>query len=455
MEDRKVTLKETSLSPNAVSLSPVDAPVSVTVTVPGSKSLTNRALICAAMAKGTSVLSGVLESEDTEVMIQAWQALGLSLSWDRDKERVEISGCEGNPPCREANLFVANSGTSIRFLTAALATMRGRYELDGVSRMRERPIGDLISGLSALGAKVESTNSQRADCPPVLIEGGGLRGGKTAVAGNVSSQFLSGLLMAAPYASSSVEVEVLGELVSRPYVDMTVSIMRDFGVNVEERESVFSISAPATYKGREYRIEPDASAASYFFGIAAITGGTIRVQGLDFQSLQGDVNFVKVLELMGCRVSSQPGFIELAGGELHGVDVDMNSISDTVQTLAPVALLAKGPTRVRGVAHNRHKETDRIGDLACELRKFGVRVDEHDDGLTIYPIENREYMFDRSREPIYIDTYRDHRMAMGMGILGLIIPNVIIRDPRCTTKTFPKYFETVADLVGQKPVYSF
>ena len=448
-------LEETSHVPSMVTLSPVNVPVSGSVRVPGSKSLTNRALICAAMASGASVLSGVLESEDTEVMIDAWKTLGLSLNWDKTKERVEILGCAGKPARLEADLFVANSGTSIRFLTAALATTQGRYLLDGVPRMRERPIGDLLSGLSALGANVVSTNSLRNDCPPVEIKGHGLNGGKTAVAGNVSSQFLSGLLMAAPYASSSVQVEVLGELVSRPYVDMTVSIMRDFGVNVEERENGFTIPGPAVYQGREYRIEPDASAASYFFGIAALTRGVIRVEGLDFNSLQGDVQLARVLEQMGCRVRSEDGFIELTGGELRGVDIDMNSISDTVQTLAPVALFAKGPTRVRGVAHNRHKETDRISDLARELRKFGARIDEHEDGLTVHPVEELDKLLDLSREPIYIDTYRDHRMAMGMGMLGLVVPNVCIRDPRCTTKTFPRYFETVAELAGQVPQYSF
>ena len=268
------------------------------------------------------MLRGVLESEDTEVMISAWQSLGLKLSWDKQGETLEIQGCGGSPPHARGELFVANSGTSIRFLTAALATTHGHYLLDGVARMRERPIGDLLSGLRALGAKVSSTNSLRTDCPPVLVEGHGLSGGKTKVAGNVSSQFLSGLLMAAPYAYATVQIEVLGELVSRPYVDMTIAIMRDFGVRVEEREREFVITAPARYRGREYRIEPDASAASYFFGIAALTKGIIRVEGLDFESQQGDVHFAKVLERMGCRVQSGLGYIELTGGSLRGIDVD-------------------------------------------------------------------------------------------------------------------------------------
>ncbi|XZE20147.1 3-phosphoshikimate 1-carboxyvinyltransferase [Pirellulaceae bacterium SH449] len=450
-------LKETEQVPSTVSLTPVGKPVHGSVRVPGSKSLTNRALICAAMAEGTSVLTGVLESEDTEVMIHAWKSLGLELHWHRDQELVEIAGCSGKPPKLSGELFVANSGTSIRFLTAALATTHGRYTLDGVARMRERPIGDLLSGLSALGANVVSQNGARVDCPPVLINGNGLRGGVAKVAGSVSSQFLSGLLMAAPYAASEVQIAVDGELVSRPYVDMTIAVMREFGVEVEERDAQFRVPAPRMYCGREYRIEPDASAASYFFGIAALTKGTVRVEGLDFQSLQGDVQFARVLERMGCSVRSETGYIEVTGGELKGIDVDMNAISDTVQTLAPIALFAKGPTRVRGVAHNRHKETDRIGDLARELRKFGTRIDEHDDGLTVHPIdpiESQTVLLERTGGPICIDTYRDHRMAMGLGILGLVLPNILIRDPRCTTKTFPKYFETVAALVGQLPQYS-
>lgn len=454
MEDCQVKLKETDQAPCAVSLAPVEKPVQGTVRVPGSKSLTNRALICAAMAEGTSVLTGVLESEDTEVMIHAWQSLGLELHWQKDREQVEILGCGGKPPQLSGELFVANSGTSIRFLTAALATTRGRYTLDGVTRMRERPIGDLLSGLSALGANVVSQNRTRVDCPPVLIEGKGLRGGVAKVAGNVSSQFLSGLLMAAPYAASEVQIAVDGELVSRPYVDMTIAVMREFGVEVHEEAAHFRVPAPRAYRGREYQIEPDASAASYFFGIAALTKGTVRVEGLDFRSLQGDVEFTRVLERMGCSVRSGSGYIEVAGGELTGVDVDMNAISDTVQTLAPIALFAKGPTRVRGVAHNRHKETDRIGDLARELRKFGTRIDEHYDGLTVYPIESQAALLDNAREPIFVDTYRDHRMAMGLGMLGLVVPNVFIRDPRCTTKTFPRYFEAVAELTGQLPRYS-
>jgi 3-phosphoshikimate 1-carboxyvinyltransferase len=400
------------------------------------------------MARGESQLSGVLESEDTTVMVEAWKQLGLSLDWNRQEATLRIEGCAGQPPSPHGKLFIANSGTSIRFLTAALAATNGEYTLDGVPRMRERPIGDLLEGLRVLGADVQSANPKRDDCPPVFINAQGLKGGRTCVAGNVSSQFLSGLLMAAPYAQSPVKIQVQGELVSKPYVDMTCSVMDSFGVTVTRDGDTYAIPAPTSYSGRSYRIEPDASAASYFWAAAALTGGCVRVDGLDFDSLQGDVGFAKVLEQMGCTVRTEVGFIEVEGGPLRGIDIDMNMISDTVQTLAPVALFASGPTRIRGVAHNRHKETDRIGDLARELRRFGSQIDEHEDGLTIHPIDRS-----RSWENVALETYRDHRMAMGLSLIGLVIPHVFILDPRCTSKTFPEYFEVLGRLIRQSPTY--
>jgi 3-phosphoshikimate 1-carboxyvinyltransferase len=416
--------------------------------VPGSKSITNRALICAAMAKGKSLLTGVLDSEDTRVMVEAWQKMGLVLHWDKQDHCISITGCEGQPPIASAELQIANSGTTIRFLTAALAATTGVYTLDGVPRMRERPIGDLIDGLQRLGANVASTNLERPNCPPVKIIANGLDGGEAEVAGDVSSQFLSGMMMAAPYARRPVVIRVMGELVSKPYVDMTAAVMREFGVRIDallsEQGHEYRIHAPQRYIGCQYAIEPDASAASYFLGAAAITGGSMRVEGLSFQALQGDVQFARVLERMGCRVSSGDNFIQIDGRPLRGIDIDMNAISDTVQTLAAVALFANGPTRVRGVAHNRHKETDRIGDLACELRKLGVEVIEHEDGLTIHPGPLRG---------ADIKTYGDHRMAMSLALVGLKVPGIRILDPRCTEKTYPEYFEDMGRLIGQEPQY--
>lgn len=440
-------MTRTSHKPVAVSISPVVGPVSGTVRVPGSKSITNRALICAAMARGESVLSGVLDSEDTRVMVDAWKTLGLEIEWNLSHETLRIVGCAGQPPQPNGELHIANSGTSIRFLTAALSATRGSYRLDGVPRMRERPIADLLEGLRALGANVQSENTDRPDCPPVRIIANGLHGGVAMVAGNVSSQFLSGMMMASPYADSPIEIEVVGELVSKPYVSMTAMVMKSFGLAVETlSDSKYRIAAPECYRGCSYAIEPDASAATYFWAVAAITEGRVRVEGLDFDAMQGDVGFVKVLEKMGCEVSHGQGFIEVAGRPMRGVDVDMNAISDTVQSLAPVALFAHGPTRIRGVAHNRHKETDRIGDLATELRKVGAKVDEHDDGLTIHPLTLRSAT---------LETYHDHRMAMSLALIGLKVPGIRILDPQCTTKTFPKYFEVLGNLIQQSPHYEF
>lgn len=378
-------------------------------------------------------------------MVEAWRQLGLSIDWDRESALLTIDGCSGSPPQPFGDLFIANSGTSIRFLTAALAATHGDYRLDGVQRMRQRPIEDLLVGLRSLGADVGSENETHLNCPPVRIRARGLQGGLTEVAGDISSQFLSGLLMAAPYAQHDVTIRVRGELVSRPYVDMTIRVMESFGIEVEEQaEDLYSIRAPRTYRGMDYSIEPDASAASYFWAIAAIAGGSVRVEGLDFTSMQGDVEFARVLERMGCSVVSGEGWIEVSGGTLHGIDIDMNKISDTVQTIAPVALFAEGPTRIRGVSHNRHKETDRISDLACELRKLGAEIIEHPDGLTITP---------RSLRGATLETYRDHRMAMGLSLVGLRLAGTKIQDPRCTGKTFPDFFEVVGQLIGQSPRY--
>ena len=424
------------------------APVAGSVKVPGSKSITNRALICAAMATGRTQLTGVLDSEDTRVMVEAWQVLGLDIHWDKTACILDIHGCSGKPPQPEGDLHIANSGTTVRFLTAALAATHGTYTLDGVARMRQRPIGDLLSGLQGLGANVVSTNLENPNCPPVRIVATGLTGGVTEVAGDVSSQFLSGLMMAAPYATSPVCIRVLGELVSKPYVDMTVEVMRSFGIEVTGRSIEdgyeYQVDAPQCYTARQYDIEPDASAASYFLAAAAVTQGKVRVEGLSLDALQGDVQFAKVLESMGCKLTAGSDFLEIQGMPLRGIDVDMNSISDTVQTLAAVALFAKGPTRVRGVAHNRHKETDRIGDLACELRRVGAEVDEHEDGLTIHP--GKLYGAD-------MQTYRDHRMAMSLALIGLRVPGIRILDPRCTEKTYPHFFEDMGTLIGQVPSY--
>lgn len=424
-----------------VNISPVTKALRASIRPPGSKSITNRAIVCAALAAGHSELTGALDSEDTSVMIAAWQQLGLTLIHDKADQKLIIEGCGGRTPIRAASLFVANSGTTIRFLTAALAACEGDFRLDGVARMRERPISDLLVGLQQLGAKVASDNLEHPNCPPVRIEACGLQGGTATVAGNISSQFLSGLMMAAPMAKSDVELKVVGELVSVPYVAMTADVMRAFGAEVRgEEQGPFTISAAKKYRAANYAIEPDASAASYFWAAGAILGGTATVEGLSRKSLQGDVRFCECLRQMGCTVEYGNDKVTVEGGKLSGIDVDMADISDTVQTLAAVALFANGPTTVRGVAHNRVKETDRISDLARELRKLGAVVDEFHDGMTIHPpqvISEAE-----------IETYGDHRMAMSLALVGLRTQGITILDPQCTAKTYPNYWDDLASFTG-------
>lgn len=425
--------------PDSLSLTPCP-PVRGSIRPPGSKSITNRALVCAALAEGVSKLSGALESEDTEVMIDSLHRLEIPVERQQNGTTLVVSGCGGNIPAKSADLFVGNSGTTIRFLTALTTLGHGTYRLSGVPRMHERPIADLLAALNQLGADVKSEAG--TDCPPVIVNANGLPGGRTTIRGDISSQFLSGLLMAAPLAQSNVELIVEGELVSKPYVTMTTGVMREFGVEAHfSGLSRFVIAGQQRYRGREYAIEPDASAASYFWGLAAITGGEVTVEGLGPQALQGDVAFVQCLEKIGCRVMYDSRGTTVAGpsAPLRGIDVDMNAISDTAQTLAVVALFAEGPTTIRGVAHIRHKETDRIGDLARELRKLGAKVDEFADGLRITPA------------PLHgatIETYNDHRMAMSFALAGMKIPGVTIQNPGCTAKTYPQFFEDLSQLVG-------
>ncbi len=410
-----------------------------TFSVPGSKSITNRALVLAALTAlpdhGT-ILDGALQSEDTEVMLAGLRLLGFSGSPDWNASQIRMYAWS-DEATMIGSLNVANSGTTMRFLTAVAALRHGRYRLDGVPRMRERPIHDLLDALTQLG--VNAVSEKGNGCPPVVIESPGLRGGTVRIRGDTSSQFLSGLLMAAPFAQSAIDIEVDGPLVSVPYVTMTIAMMRQFGLSVEQdRPGHFHVPAPQrpTPLSR-YAIEPDASAASYFFGAAAITGGSISVTELTPPSLQGDVRFVEVLERMGCRIERGVDAITVHGGPLAGIDIDMNDISDTVMTLAAVACFATGPTTIRNVAHIRHKETDRLAALACELRRLGAGVDEFADGLTITPA------------PLHgavVETYNDHRMAMSLALVGLKVPGIVIDHPACVAKTYPHFFDDLERL---------
>jgi len=419
------------------SVRPVSGPVQGTIRPPGSKSLTNRALITAALATGQTRLTGVLDSHDTRVMIESLRQLGVAVKQDLEAATLDVAGCSGRPPAGQADLWLENSGTSIRFLTALCTLGTGTFRLDGNARMRERPIGDLVAALRSVGGNLKCELG--TDCPPVTVSGSGLDGGTTTVAGTVSSQYLSALLMAAPCADAAVEIHVSGELVSKPYVDMTMGVMAQFGVEVGCREHQHFRIEPQVYRGAQYDIEPDASAASYMFAAAAVTGGEVTVEGLSRYALQGDAHFVEALEKMGCRVTYGDESITVRGGALTGIDIDMNAISDTAQTLAVVALFADGPTRIRNVAHMRHKETDRISALVEEIRRLGVEAEEFDDGLSLNP---------GTVSPATIQTYNDHRMAMSFALAGLRMDGVQIADPGCTGKTYPNFFHDLETLCG-------
>jgi 3-phosphoshikimate 1-carboxyvinyltransferase len=412
------------------------------------------------MADGASVLRGALRSEDTEVMIGSLTKCGVAIEVHDGGRELRVDGSRRetrDDAVRE--LFIANSGTTIRFLTAALSAAGGTYRLHGVPRMHQRPIADLVDALRCV-QRGTITAESAGGCPPVAIDSRGWSDTVIRVGGSVSSQYLSGLMMAAPIAlsqrsepeesSPTIEIEVIGELVSRPYVEMTAAVMRSFGATVTIEEPSSSAGDVSTrvriggggYRGTDYAIEPDASAASYFWAAAAITGGRVTVEGLQPDALQGDVGFCRVLERMGCRFEADLSGMTISGRASRGIDVDMNAVSDTVQTLAVVALFAEGPTRVRGVAHNRFKETDRIGDLARELRKLGAGVEEHDDGLTIHPPSG-------GLRPATLETYQDHRMAMSLSLAGLAGEGVTVLNPACTSKTYPEFFADLERLIGQ------
>jgi 3-phosphoshikimate 1-carboxyvinyltransferase len=413
-------------------------PPRAVVRVPGSKSLTNRALVVAALADGPSILSGALDSHDTRVMIEALRLLGIAVEHDPSSATIKVQGCSGRIPSRGASLKVGNSGTTLRFLTAMLATGSGTFHVDGNARMRQRPVSDLLEALSGLGVK--ATSDLRNGCPPLTIVTQGLAGGHAAVKGDVSSQFLSGLLMALPYAQGATTLEVRGTLVSPPYVAMTVSVMNAFGVSIDNQDFRRFQVQPGRYRGRPFAIEPDASAASYFFALASITGGSITVEGLGSASVQGDIAFADILEQMGCVVVRERAGTTVTAGPLRGVDVDMNAVSDTVMTLAVTALFAKGITRIRNVAHIRHKESDRIAALASELSKLGARVEAYPDGLAIDPPAPDQIHGAR------IATYDDHRIAMSLALAGLRVPGVTILDPGCVAKTYPGFWSDLERL---------
>ena len=405
-----------------------------TVSAPPSKSYSNRAYTVAALAEGTTRLVRPLFSDDTRYMKQALAAFGVSV--EETETSAMVHGCGGQLATPPEELFVGNAGTTMRFLTTFANLAGGEVRITGNERMQERPIQDLLDALHEMG--VDARSAKGNGCPPVILKGGGVPGGTLHLAGDKSSQYLTSLLLSAPYFQSDTTIKILGELTSKPYVDITLDIMQAFGVTVEnESYQEFRVPAGQRYQARDYTIEGDASSASYFFAAAAVTGGEVTVDHLNPESAQGDIRFPRVLEMMGCAVHYGDGKITLSGNRLRGIDVSMNSMPDVAQTLAVVALFAEGPTTITGIANLRIKETDRIGALASELEKLGATVETGEDFLKVIPGPLR---------PAAIETFDDHRMAMSFAIAGLRIPGIRILNPACVNKSFPEYFERLGDL---------
>ncbi len=413
-----------------LALQSIPAP-DATLSVPGSKSFTNRALVCASLAGGESKLVGWLDSEDTRVMIDSLGRLGVEV--EEQGNTLLVRGVGGKFAIPLHPLDCGASGTTMRFLTALASLVPGRVVLDGSARMRERPIQPLADAICELGGSVRTV----AASPPVTVQGGSLPGGEVTIDSSQSSQFLSALLMVAPMSENGVKVTSKA-ITSRPYVEMTIDTMNAFGIATETpSEETFWVGANQHYRPRSYKIEPDATAATYFFAAAAMTGGRVKVEGLTVASTQSDVRFVEVLERMGCAVDRAVDSIAVRGPRyLHGIDVDLNALPDSALTLAVVACVARGRTRIRNIWNLRVKETDRMAALERELEKLGAHVETTKTDLIIDPPERIK--------PARITTYGDHRMAMSFAIAGLAVDGIVIEDPDCVAKTFPDFFERLS-----------
>ena len=413
-------------------IKPMERPLDADVVVPGSKSITNRALVAAALAEGTSVLRGVLDADDTQAMLGVIAELGAVVTPLDEPDAYEIVGTGGTLTPGPITVDVRMSGTTARFATPLAARGYGVYIVDGAPEMRARPMGETVEALRSMGVTIAPESL------PLNLRAG-YDGGTLTLGASVSSQFASGMLLATPGTTHGLKLTLDGDVVSRPYLDMTCAVMRSFGASVEQPSpNEFSVAANHGYVGTEYDVEPDASAASYFFAMATVTGGRVKIEGLGTNALQGDVDFVKVLDQMGADVAISDSSIEVRGtGSLSGIDVDMSQISDTAQTLAAIAPFANGPVRVTGIGFIRKKETDRVAAVVNELQRMGIDAVEEDDGFLIQPGTPR---------PATVQTYHDHRMAMSFAITGLMTPGIEIEDPDCVNKTFPTYWNVLNSL---------
>lgn len=429
--------------PSEIQLPPVTA-ASGTVKLPGSKSISNRALMLAALASGTTRLTGLLRADDTERMLESLTKLGVKVTADGDAAVIEGAG--GFFPVKSAELFIGNAGTAARTLTAALAFAGGHYRLDGIERMRERPIGDLLAALRTLGADV--TCEIKEGFLPLVFRPAVPVGRRVSVRGNVSSQYLTALLLTAPLIApeEGLEITVEGELISRPYIDITLAMMKIFGADVTVTKKGFRV-AKGGYRAQEnYAVEGDASGASYFLALGALTGGPVRVEGVGRNALQGDAAFVDVLEQMGAVITRGDRYIEAslsAGKVLKGITLDCTKIPDAAMTLVPMALKTEGAVRLTGIASWRVKETDRIAAMAAEMNKFGARVESGPDWIEV---ERGATV----AENVEVATYDDHRMAMSFSLAAAAGVPVVIKDPGCTAKTYPAYFDEFFRIIGKR-----
>nr|WP_314264536.1 3-phosphoshikimate 1-carboxyvinyltransferase [uncultured Moellerella sp.] len=421
----------------SLTLQPI-AHIDGVINLPGSKSVSNRALLLAAMAKGTTRLTNLLDSDDIRHMLNALSQLGISYQLSDDRTECTIEGINGSLTANQSvEIFLGNAGTAMRPLAAALSLGVHDIVLTGEPRMKERPIGHLVDALREGGAQIDYLET--SGFPPLRLTGG-FKGGNIHVDGSVSSQFLTALLMAAPLAETNTSIRIEGELVSKPYIDITLALMSSFGVQVENHQyEYFEITANQHYQSPgHYLVEGDASSASYFLAAAAIKGGSVRVTGIGRNSLQGDTKFANVLEKMGAKIRWGDDYVECERGTLVGIDMDMNAIPDAAMTIGTVALFAKGETVIRNIYNWRVKETDRLFAMATELRKVGAEVEEGHDYIRIQPPAHLQHA--------EIETYNDHRIAMCFSLVALSDTPVTILDPGCTAKTFPDYFEQLAKL---------
>ena len=407
--------------------------INCTVNIPGSKSISHRALIAAGLAKGKSTLKSFLACDDTLYTAGAIQKLGIDIAINEDT--VHVSGNEGvfNPVSEKLEIDLGNSGTSYRLLLSVAALANGPFIFTGTRRMKERPVAYLADALKKLG--VDARYLEKEGYPPVLINASGIKGGRVIISGDISSQYISSLLLSGPYAGSDLTVEVSGELVSRPYIDLTMDVMKSFGVNIENKNyRIFNVPSGQSYTAREFVIDGDASSASYFWGAAAITGGTVKTTNIHpFKNRQGDMGLLDILERMGCNIKREESSVTVSGRTLTGVCVDMGSMPDMAPTLAVIALFAEGKTTITNVSHLRHKESDRIADTANEIRRVGGRVEERDDGLVVYGEEKLS--------GAEIDSHDDHRLAMSFAMAGIRVPDIIIKNESCVNKSFPSFWK--------------